>query len=343
MKKTQIIILIFSCIVFACSKSLNNQQYIDFPKPSYFPNPVYDFENNQLTNEGFELGLKLFYDPMLSADNTISCASCHIQASGFTHHGHNVSHGIYNRFGTRNAPAIANLAWAPTFMHDGGIFDLDLQAIAPITNPVEMDETVENVLIKIRNTTAYSPLFKRAFNDDTITTAHFLKALSQFMLMCVSDNAKYDSVKRGESSFTIQEQKGYDIFLQHCNSCHKEPLFTDYSFKNNGVPINFRYNDKGRSLITLNPTDDYKFKVPSLRNLAFSPPFMHDGSINNIDEVINHYVYLMEETPNIEPMFLRAGDNPGISLTKDEQADLKAFLLTLNDYRFVTDKKFALP
>ena len=104
-----------------------------------------------------------------------------------------------------------------------------------------------------------------------------------------------------------------------------------------------RYKDKGRSLVTLNPLDDYKFKVPSLRNLAFSPPFMHDGSINNLDEVINHYVYLMEETPNIEPIFLRSGDNPGIDLTKDEQADLKAFLLTLNDYRFVTDKKFALP
>lgn len=343
MSKKYSIIFIFAMLVFACSKGLNEQQYIDFPKPAFFPNPVYDFENNQLTNEGFQLGLKLFYDPMLSADNTISCASCHIQTSGFTHHGHEVSHGIYNRFGTRNAPAIANLAWSPTFMHDGGIFDLDLQPIAPITNPVEMDESVENVLIKIRNTPAYIPLFKKAFNDDTISTAHFLKALSQFMLMCVSDHAKYDSVKRGESSFTAQEQKGYDIFLQHCNSCHTEPLFTDYSFKNNGVPINFRYHDKGRSLVTLNPADDYKFKVPSLRNLAFSPPFMHDGSINNLDEVFNHYVYLMEETPNIDPVFFRPGKNPGIDLSKDEQADLKVFLLTLNDYRFVTDKKFALP
>lgn len=321
---------------------MNELNELSFPQPAYFPQPVYNFDKNPLTEEGFQLGLKLFYDPILSADNTISCASCHIQTSGFTHHGHEVSHGIYNRFGTRNAPAVMNLAWSPTFMHDGGIFDLDLQPIAPISNPVEMDETLENVLRKLRGTAEYPNLFQKAFND-TISSAHFLKALSQFMLMCVSADAKYDSVKRGETVFSVQEQNGYNLFRQHCNTCHKEPLFTDYSFRNNGVPINNRFNDLGRSLITLNPADDYKFKIPSLRNLAFSPPFMHDGSINNIDEVLNHYVYLMEETPNIDPVFLRPGDNPGITLTREEQSDLKAFLQTLNDYRFVTNKKLALP
>jgi cytochrome c peroxidase len=333
------VFLIATGIVLACGKGIDGPESLPFRQPSYFPDPIYRLADNPLTKQGFELGKSLFYDPQLSADNTISCASCHIQASGFTHHGHDVSHGIYNRFGTRNAPAIMNLAWYSSYMHDGGIFDLDLQPVAPITNPAEMDETLEHVLQKLKTHPRYPALFKDAFPDDSISTTTFLKALSQFMIRCISADAKYDSVKRGEAYFTEKEEKGYSLFLQHCNSCHTEPLFTNNSFKNNGVPINPRFNDKGRAMITLNEDDEYKFKVPTLRNLAFSPPYMHDGSISNLDEVFVHYVYNMQPVKNIDPIFYRPGQNPGVTLSITEQGELKAFLNTLNDIFFVRNNE----
>lgn len=340
-RKKIFLFLLLAAGIFACSKGVDKNAALSFNRPSYFPEPVYKFENNPLTEKGFALGLKLFYDPILSADNTISCASCHIQTSAFSHHGHAFSHGIYNQTGTRNAPGLMNLAWASSFMQDGGIFDLDLQPIAPITNPVEMDETVEHVLEKLRATSYYPQLFKDAFGDASITTSDFLKALSQFMVSCVSSNAKYDSVKRGEAAFTAEEQRGYTVFQQHCNNCHTEPLFTDYSFRNNGVPINPGLNDIGRGAVTLNPSDNYKFKVPTLRNLDYTPPYMHDGSMGSIDAVMAHYTFLMRNTPNLDPLFYRPGDDPGITLTIEEQNDLKAFLKTLNDYSYLVDKRLA--
>lgn len=327
--------------IFACQKGMNELQLYTLSKPEYFPKTVYDFDNNQLTKQGVALGMKLFYDPILSADNSISCASCHIQASGFAHQGHARSHGIYNKFGTRNAPAIINLAWSPFFMHDGGIFDLDFQPIAPISNPVEMDETVEHVLEKLRANQAYKKIFAQVYGNDNITTANFLKALSQFMLTCVSADAKYDSVKRGEAVFTTVESQGYQLFLQHCNQCHAEPLFTDNSFRNNGIPINPSFNDKGRSLVTLHEEDDYKFKVPTLRNLAFTAPYMHDGTMTTLNDVFNHYTDNIQNYKNLDPLLIQSNGSAGITLTNEEQAAILSFLLTLNDYHFVTNKALA--
>jgi cytochrome c peroxidase len=169
---------------------------------------VYDFADNAISEAGFALGKKLFNDPILSSNNTISCASCHIQTAAFSHFGHSVSHGIFDRLGTRNAPAIMNLAWYKTFMWDGGVFDLDLQPIAPITNHEEMDDTMGNVLHKLQANDVYQGMFKKAFGDEGITTSTFLKALSQFMLMCISANSKYDSVMRQQATFTVAEEKG---------------------------------------------------------------------------------------------------------------------------------------
>ncbi len=327
--------------ILACQKGIDELQTYPFNKPDYFPETEYDFENNQLTKQGVALGMKLFYDPLLSADNSISCASCHIQSSGFAHKGHARSHGIYNKFGTRNAPAIVNLAWSPFFMHDGGIFDLDFQPIAPITNPVEMDEDVKHVLEKLRADRNYKWLFKQVYGNEDITTAQFLKALSQFMLVCISADAKYDSVKRGEAIFTNSETKGYQLFLQHCNQCHIEPLFTDNSFRNNGIPINPSFNDKGRSLVTLRDEDDYKFKVPTLRNLAFTAPYMHDGTMNTLDNVFEHYTQEIQNFKNLDSLLIQSNGSVGIILNMEEQAAIESFLLTLNDYHFITDKSLA--
>jgi cytochrome c peroxidase len=323
--------------ILACKKEVIEEYFPGFQKPSYFPQPVYRFENNTVTKNGFELGRKLFYDPILSANNTISCGSCHIQTSAFTQHGHKTSHGIFDQFGIRNSQTITNLAWSKSFMWDGGITDLDLQAIAPITSKVEMGDTMANVLNKLQAHPLYPGLFKKAFGSENITTANFLKALSQFVVMCVSNNAKYDSVMRQQASFTADEAAGYTIFKQKCNACHKEPLFTDDSFRSNGLTLNAA-NDLGRYSITLAETDKHKFKVPTLRNLEFTSPYMHDGRLFTLDGVLNHYQTGIEPRQNLDSLLLLDPIRAGIRFQPSDRDKLLQFLNTLNDRYFITNK-----
>lgn len=334
--------LFFAMGWYACKKGgAPETTAIVFHTPANFPAPTYHFNTNPVTTAGFELGRKLFYEPLLSANNTISCGSCHIQTSAFTHHGHSVSHGILDRMGNRNAPPIMNMAWSKTFMWDGGIFDLDLQAIAPITNHVEMDETIANVLAKLKASAQYPPLFRKAFGSDSISSTRFLQSLSQFMLICTSSNSKYDSVMRQErgAQFSSNEKKGYTIVQQKCGGCHAEPLFTDHSFRNNGISIS-NTNDQGRYGITQLDEDKYKFSVPSLRNLGYTAPYMHDGRFFTLDAVLDHYSTQVQQTPNLDPLLQQNG-NRGIVLTASEREAILAFLNTLNDKSFLLDKRFS--
>lgn len=340
--------LFFIASLWACNKELAYEVDDDlqepgeqwqFKTPSHFPAPVYPINTNPITRAGFALGKKLFYDPILSVNNTISCGSCHLQTSAFTQHGHSVSHGVFDRLGKRNSQPIMNLAWSGSFMWDGGVFNLDLQPIAPITNHEEMDDSVANVLNRLRNSAIYPPLFKAAFGTAEINTTNFLKALSQFMLMCVSSNAKYDSVMRGQANFTASEAEGYAVFRQKCSSCHKEPLFTDHSFRNNGLAISW-VNDVGRSAISLHDTDAYKFKVPSLRNLSFTPPYMHDGRFYTLEAVLDHYTKQVQNTPNLDPL-LQKNNVMGIALSTEEKQQIVSFLHTLDDKNFILDERFA--
>lgn len=334
-KKHFIILTVLAFSVYACTKSVE-KLFLSFQQPGNFPEPVYRFATNLVTKEGFELGRKLFYDPILSRNNTISCGSCHIQTSAFTQHGHSVSHGIEDKLGVRNSPPIMNLAWNTSFMWDGGVFDLDLQPVAPLTNHVEMDETVTNVISKLKAHPDYPGLFQSAFGTTEISTARFMKALSQFMAMCVSSNSKYDSVIRKEGkTFTKQEEEGYALYKQKCSSCHTEPLFTDQSFRNNGIGIGL-IDDAGRYAITLDETDRYKFKVPSLRNLDYTAPYMHDGRFLTLDAVLDHYSAGVKQTQNLD-MILQ-NNEPGIPMTADEKTKIKAFLKTLNDKVFIANK-----
>lgn len=338
-KKHWIVILVISGLSVACSKQIV-EMFEGFIKPSNFPAPVYHFNSNAITKAKFELGRKLFYEPRLSRDNSVSCGSCHIQSAGFTQHGHDVSHGIDDRLGSRNSPAIVNLAWSKSFFWDGGVFDLDLQPIAPITNPVEMDETLNNVLGKLRAHPQYPGLFKSAFGTEEINTERMMKALSQFMVMLVSSNSKYDKIMRKEGEqFTQEEQEGYTLFKQNCGTCHTEPLFTDETFRNNGIRIGAN-NDEGRFKITLNESDKYKFKVPTLRNLAYTAPFMHDGRFLTLDAVLEQYAKHVENTPNLDPL-LKQEPVPGFRLTTEDQKKIIAFLNTLNDKEFISDKRFS--
>lgn len=335
-----IVAIVFLTGLYACEKNVV-ETFISFKKPVNFPEPAYHFENNKVTQAGFDLGKKLFYETLLSANNSISCGSCHIQTSAFTHHGHTVSHGIEDRLGTRNSPPIMNLAWNTSFMWDGGIADLDLQSIAPITNHVEMDETMENVLRKLSATAPYPSMFEKAYGSREITSTGFLKALSQFMLLCVSSNSKYDSVARheGGAAFTAGELAGRQLVTQKCSPCHKEPLFTDFSFRNNGL-IPSSVNDEGRFTVTQLPGDRYRFKVPSLRNLAYTAPYMHDGRFLTLDAVLDHYSHNMQPVENLDPLFSYSG-GIGIPLNAVERKNILSFLNTLNDRSFLFDKRFA--
>ena len=340
-RKYAIVLFVCGLFIMACKKDNPVKEQIDtwlgFVQPVNFPIPEYKLSSNPVTKAGFELGRALFYEPRLSRNNTISCGSCHIQSSAFTQHGHDVSHGIDDRLGTRNSPPIMNLAWNKAFMWGGGIFDLDLQPIAPITTHEEMDENLENVLNKLRALPKYTGLFKSAFGTEEVNTARFMKALSQFMVMCISSNSKYDKVIRKEAgvTFTAEEQEGYTLFKEKCSSCHSEPLFTDGSFRNNGLGIS-PINDKGLYVSTLLETDKYKFKVPSLRNLQFTAPFMHDGRFLTLSGVLEHYNAEVQDTPNLDPL-LKKETKRGIALTDSDKLKLTAFLNTLNDTEFINN------
>ena len=312
-------------------------------KPANFPDPVYDFINNPLTVQGVLLGKTLFYDGLLSKNGTITCSFCHSPYTAFSHTDHPLSHGINDLIGPRNVPAIQNVAWSRHFFWDGGIVDLDLLPIAPIQNPVEMGDSLTNVLKKVRQSGKYRPMFKAAFGTDSITTDVFLKALSQFMLTLVSANSPYDKYVRGESGgdLTDEAKRGLTLFKANCASCHSTDLFTDQSFRNNGLPklANARTDDKGRYAITLQAADLYKFKVPSLRNIEFSPPYMHDGRFQTLQQVLNHYATGIEDNLQLDPLLKRNGQ-PGIPLSPSEQRDVVAFLLALTDYEFLNNRQF---
>ena len=339
MKSKIIILLVFGISIFGFFAFSNWQKtplYIDVPKN--WPNPTYDFSKNQLTEEGFQLGRNLFYDPILSRDSTISCASCHLQATGFTHVDHDLSHGIDGKIGTRNAATLMNLAWTKSFMWDGGVNHLDVQPIHPITSVVEMDETLENVVAKLQNTQKYPKLYKKAFGTKKITGQLTLKALSQFVLMLTTSNSKYDKVIRKEEKFTEIEQKGYNLFKQNCASCHQEPLFTDDTFKNNGLPIDKTLNDIGRMRITQKSEDSLFFKVPTLRNVQYTFPYMHDGRFSSLTEVVKHYNSGIQKSKTLSEDLVKP-----MHLTDNERTELIAFLKTLTDTEFLFNSRFSYP
>lgn len=319
-----------------CAFQITKEQL--FSVPPNWPKPVYDFRKNPLKSEKVELGRALFYDPRLSKNNQISCASCHSPFTAFTHVDHDLSHGIDDRIGTRNSPALMNLAWHQSFMWDGAINHLDMQALAPISHPDEMGETMESVVKKLQQSKHYPTLFYKAFGDTIITGEHTLKAISQFMLTLVSANSKYDSVMRKQAQFTPQQKNGYALFQKNCASCHAEPLFTNLQFENNGLGVDTTLNDYGRMRITKNKNDSLKFKVPTLRNIEFSYPYMHDGRFKTIAAVLKHYTSSVKQSQTLSVHLQKP-----ISLSSNEKVDLTAFLLTLTDKSFLFNPKFSFP
>lgn len=307
-----------------------------FYQPLEFPAPVYPLSQNPIDRAKFELGRELFYSVRLSLDNSVSCASCHAQTHSFADHNIALSAGVGGQMGTRNSPPIFNMAWQPHFMWDGGVNHLEIFSLAPITNPVEMGETMANIIQKLSQIDSWKAKFKTAYGTEEITDQRIFKSLTQFMLMIVSDDSHYDDVKRGKATFTNEQQAGYDLFLQKCASCHTEPLFTDYSFRNNGLDL-FSV-DEGRGLITQNESDKGKFKVPTLRNVLLTYPYMHDGRFFTIDQVLEHYNSGVQQHANLDTLLQN-----GIPLTTDEKKNIKRFLETLNDYSLMSNMMLSEP
>ncbi|WP_054851547.1 cytochrome-c peroxidase [Olleya sp. ITB9] len=346
MKKVSLLILGLVTF-FSCSDNSSQEKYVPIPLqmelPTNFPDLAYNLDNNPITDAGFELGKTLFYDGKLSSNGAIPCAFCHEQAFAFTHHGHTLSHGVNGAVGLRNAQPIQNLAYQTSFMWDGASTHLDLQPIIPLTSEVEMNETLSNVINKLQADSYYQEQFGIAFDDGEVNSENMLKALSQFMLMMVSSNSKYDKYVREEDDVTLTatELDGLNTFQNKCSTCHATDLFTDQTFRNNGLPVNPQLDDKGRYNVLENPDDLYKFRVPSLRNVEVSYPYMHDGRFSTLDAVLNFYDTNAVDNGNVDPELLRPDGTYGITLSDYEKESLIAFLKTLTDTQFLEDERFA--
>lgn len=332
-------------IAFCVACSPDEVNYVDRPFdleiPSNFPPVAQDLSGNYPTVVGVKLGRRLFYDPQLSRNNTISCSHCHQQAYAFTHHGHTFSHGIDNQFGTRNAPAVQNMIFHPHYFYDGASSSLRMLSIVPIHSPLEMDSNLQEIASKLKKDPSYVQLFNVAFDGEGISSGNILDALAQFMAVMISADSRYDKYVREEKGGTLSdlEKEGLVLFEQKCSTCHATDLFTDNRFRNNGLAINPRLNDRGLAQVTGFDTDRYKFKVPSLRNAELTAPYMHDGRFNSLKAVLDFYDNGVQQTPNLDPVLQQNG-YLGIPLTEEAKKAIIAFIKTLTDEAFITNPLF---
>ncbi|HUR67154.1 MAG TPA: cytochrome c peroxidase [Chitinophagaceae bacterium] len=333
-------VISISYLLGSCQKeqTTNGLQVMQQEIPAGFPSPLYSFQDVPLTQEGFELGRKLFYDGRLSVDGMHSCASCHQQIAGFGTFEHDRSHGVNNSHTLRNAPVLFNLAWSSSFHWDGEFASLNDEAVHPLHGTHEMGETFQGIIDKLEADEQYRQQFKKIFGYPFIRPRDLLKALSQFTGYMTSADSKYDRYKKGTATYTVQEEAGYQLYKTKCAGCHPEPLFTNYSYRNIGLPVDNFLNDFGRMRITGNRSDSLKFKVPTLRNCNISSNYMHDGRFNTLQQCIEHYRTGVQPGPTLDPLLAN-----GIALTNAQSDDLFAFLKTLTDSNFLRDARFRQP
>jgi len=331
--------------------------------PAYFGNPV-NFDDNPLTEEGFQLGRHLFYEKKLSGNNTQSCASCHGQNTGFADP-RRVSVGIDGIEGTVNAPALANLAWDNKFFWDGRANSLEEQSLGPIENPIELHETLENVIAKLEADPLYPPMFEAAFGTEAITEDRIAMAIAQFERAMVSADSKYDKFLRGEVQFTQQEERGMNLFFTHpvpeqglrggnCGDCHLGPRVAGSNENFNGffnIGLEAEQNlDAGLQAVTGEARDLGKFKAVSLRNIAVTAPYMHDGRFETLEQVLDHYNVGVRRSSTLSRLIIEASNNPiqpgqpiRLGLTPQEKEDIIAFLHTMTDETFLNNSNFSDP
>ncbi len=303
--------------------------------------------NNLLTKEGVALGRMLFYDPILSKDSTQSCAGCHAQKFGFSDNGKQFSTGVDGSKGGMNAPIIVNPGWNKENFWDGRAVSLEAQALGPVTNPIEMASPSWSVVVeKIKTHSQYPDLFKKAFGEVVIDSILVVKAIAQFERTFVSRNSKFDRNLRGEYTFTEEEKKGFFAFFEEtkgdCFHCHVENTYYDNSYHNNGIDSVTAYGT-GLGGVTGDTLDDGKWKTPTLRNVEYSAPYMHDGRFKTLEEVLDHYSEGVKISRNVDPLITKRyiGKNPKI--TEEDKRLIIIFLKTLSDSDFVNNKELSNP
>jgi cytochrome c peroxidase len=357
-----LLFLIISFWVYSC-KSPSNELYKKVNKEKEQPNGPYLLDvgflpepkinpDNPLTHEGVALGRRLFYEKMLSKNNQIACASCHKQQYAFSDTT-TYSIGVRKLPGTRNAMAAINMAWNSNgFFWDGRAKSLREQFIHPIQDSLEMDEKIENVVAKLKSSTNYSIWFQKAFKSKEITPLLVYKALEQFLNAIVSNNSKYDKFLQGTAILTPEEERGRFLFMTEynptfpdksgaeCFHCHGGANFENDEYMNNGIDIGERIYDIGREKITNNPYDKGKFKVPTLRNVELTKPYMHDGRFENLEQVIESYNY-PRKSNTLSALLSHHGD--GLQLSDYDKKALVSFLKTLTDKDLISNKAYSNP
>ncbi|MEN9312013.1 MAG: hypothetical protein RIT42_119 [Bacteroidota bacterium] len=325
-----------------------------------WPKPILVFSNGVNVDAEIALGRVLFYDESLSADGKVSCGSCHTSYTAFAHVDHKLSHGVFDREGRRNAPALMNLAWQSGFMWDGAIQHLELQSMAPIAAHTEMGMSLQDYLNGIKQNPRYQTLFALAYPNQPISLPLALKAIARFELTFVSDQSRYDSMRRQQISFTQQENRGYALFQKFCAACHAEPLFTRPGYEYNGWADGLNGMDsagtlvsgldRGRALVTGLVNDAYHMKIPTLRNVEVSFPYMHNGGFQSLYQVVKNYSgKRLVVRGDVGGSGISGDSGEGqrkvidISLDANERVDLVAFLMTLTDRKFLYSKDFVDP
>lgn len=325
------------CLLLSCSRQRDVNPF-DNPElpldiPVGFPALNSSVNTNRPTKYGVELGEKLFHERKLSANNTISCASCHNRSHAFAD-AHSQAIGIYGRKGLRNTPPLQNMAFMKFYNWDGNILQLEKQPLVPIITHEEMDSSILEAIGKISEEPVYRDLFRKAFGDEAMTPERIYKSIAQFAYTLISANSKYDKVKRNEGeTFTESEARGYRLFQQKCASCHSTELFTDQSFRNVGFPVNPDPNEAGRARVTGDLADYLSFRVPSLRNAEYTAPYGSFGQFPTLMAVLDYFDKGVPEAGNLDPALKENGNR--IALTEQEKQDIVAFIKTLSDHSFV--------
>lgn len=341
----------------ACRK--DKKTYVSTPTfvdvPDHFP-PMKVPEDNPFTEEGIELGRKLFYDPILSRDNSISCGTCHAPSLSFSD-GKKEAVGIDGRITPRNTMPLVNLGWQEFFFWDGRAHSLEEVVFHPVREPNEMDLDWSTAEQKLKGHNEYPELFHRAFGEPGIDSVKVSKAVAQFMRTMISGNSKFDLYYKRTHGFdlteeefdrsflTVEEQLGFDLFINEkgdCFHCHPLPMTQVNEFSNNGLDMVF--DDPGLGGITGNASDMGRFKIPTLRNIALTAPYMHDGRFATLDEVLNFYSEGVENySPNIDPDMKPDTNSTAPRLTDQEKMQIKAFLMTLTDSSFIQNPDLLPP
>lgn len=333
----------------------------DSPAPPSLIEPPFYFgtytipADNPLTTDGIALGRMLFYETRLSGNNTMSCASCHKQEFAFSDN-NTLSIGIDGIKGTRQSMSLTNLLWQKNFFWDGRAKSLEEQALDPIQNPVEMHQSLDATVSKLQATSNYPALFQKAFGTNQITAPLIAKAIAQFERTIISSGSRYDAYTKDKNKnpLTTQELNGMNLFFTHpspedgkrganCGDCHAGSLTFANDFHNNGLDSIF--SDLGLGIVTSNSNDHGRFKTPSLRNIALTAPYMHDGRFKTLEEVLDHYNEHILPSATIDPLLSASNHVSGKSLllTAQEKADVIAFLKTLTDNSIATNPKFSNP